>query len=220
MLAMIYKKYLYLIRLLHQIAIVLNKHEIIKLLFALISEFDSMQYMHWIELRFENTIQIGKRNGYYTLAVMLDLEKAFDLLWVKGLLFKLYEMGVRGKMLSWIRDFLSHRKFQVQIASQRSTLRDMPNGSPQGSILSPLLFIILTNDLEATLSSSLTGWYADDFVLWKKHRNLSHLKKKVEEDLARIIKILKTWGFRVAAPKTTAMIFGNHPVLKKFLHQR
>jgi hypothetical protein len=92
----------------------------------------------------------------------------------------------------------------------------MPNGSPQGSILSPLLFIILTNHLDATLSSSLAGWYADDFVLWKKHRNFFYLKKKVQEDLARIIKILKTWGFQVTAQKTPAMIFGNRPVRKNF----
>lgn len=92
--------------------------------------------------RLENTIQIRKNNGFYTLAVMLDLEKAFDLLWVKGLLFKLHEMEIRGKMLSSIRAFLSNRKFRVQVGSHRSTLQEMLNGSSQGSILSPLLFII------------------------------------------------------------------------------
>ena len=132
--------------------------------------------------RLENTIQIRKNNGFYTLAVMLDLEKAFDLLWVKGLLFKLHEMEIRGKMLSSIRAFLSNRKFRVQVGSHRSTLQEMLNGSSQGSILSPLLFIILKKISESILRYCLSGWYADDFVLWMKRKNFTFFRRKVEED--------------------------------------
>ena len=51
-------------------------------------------------------------NGYQdptkkkTLAVFFDLTKAFDRVWKKGLLLKVMKMGIRGKMLNWIKNFL------------------------------------------------------------------------------------------------------------------
>ena len=46
---------------------------------------------------------------------MLDIEKAYDTLWREGLLIKLYDLGVRGRMLNWIKDFLHKRTIEVRI---------------------------------------------------------------------------------------------------------
>ncbi len=166
--------------------------------------------------RLDNCIRISKKNGFYTLSIMIDLEKAFDLLWKKGLIYKLHELGTRGTMLNWILSFLTDRKFRVKVSSQRSSIRKTLNGCPQGSILSPLLFIILTNLIEKMMFSCQAGWYADDLVIWMRHKNLKYLKKKVSEDMQRIIQGLKNWGFRIATQKTVAMIFGNRPVPADF----
>lgn len=45
----------------------------------------------------------------------LYIEKAYDVLWVEGLIIKLYKMGIKGKMVNWIKDFLSDRKIQVKV---------------------------------------------------------------------------------------------------------
>ena len=47
---------------------------------------------------------------------------------------------------NWIDDFLSERTFQVRVGDQLSNVSRLDNGTPQGSRLSPLLFLIQIND--------------------------------------------------------------------------
>ena len=49
-------------------------------------------------------------NGFEVRGVFLDISKAFDKVWHKGLLYKLKQNGISGKILSIIADFLSSRK--------------------------------------------------------------------------------------------------------------
>ena len=46
----------------------------------------------------------------------MDLSKAFDKIWIDGLLIKLFNMGITGNMLTWIRAYLTNRTCQVRIA--------------------------------------------------------------------------------------------------------
>ena len=48
-------------------------------------------------------------NKEAVVGVFLDIEKAYDSLWKEGLLIKLYDLGVRGRMFNWISDFLRDR---------------------------------------------------------------------------------------------------------------
>jgi len=65
-------------------------------------------------------------------------------------------------MFSFIRSILSNRSFQVRVGSSLSQTKYPANGIPQGSILSPVLFSILINDLPGGIRS-WTALYADDF---------------------------------------------------------
>jgi len=86
-------------------------------------------------------------NREYTLAVFLDFSKAFDMVWKNGLLHKLQGYGISGKMYKFVEDFLSDRKIQVRVGDALSEKVIIENGTPQGSIISPLLFNIMINDL-------------------------------------------------------------------------
>lgn len=79
--------------------------------------------------------------------------KAYDLLWVKLLIYMLHNMGSRGNMLKWIYSILTDRQFYVRVGSKKSSLRFTTNGCPQESLINTLLFIILTNFLEKVLFS-------------------------------------------------------------------
>ena len=160
----------------------------------------------------KNSIQAALHNGQHTMAVMLDLEKAYDLIWTKGLLFKMHKMGIRGRCLNWTRAFLYHRTFQVRMVARYSEKIIPQNGSPQGSVISPLLFTIMVNDLPEVLLVSKSGMYADDLVIWKTHKNLNYLTKAMEEDIKRVTYWYRRWGFKVSAGKTTAVIFTKRKV--------
>ena len=42
--------------------------------------------------------------------VRVDISKAFDCVWHKGLLFKLRKLGLNGGLLEWFESYLSNRK--------------------------------------------------------------------------------------------------------------
>ena len=79
------------------------------------------------------------------LAVFFDIVKAYDTVWKQGLLIKLKQLGIRGRVYCWVKDFLSERKIAVRIHGALSTQYEVENGIPQGSIISPLLFSIAIN---------------------------------------------------------------------------
>ena len=107
------------------------------------------------------------KNGKKCVAVFIDLEKAFELANKDVILYELTKLGVRGKLLGWLQDYLSDRKGYVTIDGYKSDITDFENGTPQGSILSPFLFNILVNALvskEYPEGVSVYS-YADDIIL-------------------------------------------------------
>ncbi len=74
--------------------------------------------------------------------VYFDIEKAYDTVWREGLLIKASRIGIDGKMYNWLSQFLFERTFVVQVGACQSSIYKAENGIPQGSVISPILFIL------------------------------------------------------------------------------
>ena len=98
--------------------------------------------------------------------VYLDLTKAFDSVPHKRLLVKLQAHGITGKLLNWIKIFLSGRRQRVVINGFQSHESSVISGVPQGSVLGPLLFLIYVDDLPRVISSP-SLLFADDTKLFR-----------------------------------------------------
>ena len=86
--------------------------------------------------------------------VFLDISKAFDRVWHKGLLHKLKCMGINENFKKLVESFLSNRYQRVVLNGQASSWADVKIGAPQGSmVLGPLCFLIYINDLSENLKS-------------------------------------------------------------------
>ena len=103
--------------------------------------------------------------------IFLDISKAFDKVWHKGIIFKLQQNGISGKLLRVLSDFLKDRKQRVILNGQFSSWTSVNAGVPQGSILGPLLFLIYINDLADGLSSN-AKLFADDTSLFSVVHNV------------------------------------------------
>ena len=80
-------------------------------------------------------------------AVFFDIEAAYDTVLRPDILRKLFTYGIRGCMGFFIKNFLSHRSFQVRVGNHLSTRLIQENGVPQGGVLSVALFAIMINDI-------------------------------------------------------------------------
>ena len=103
----------------------------------------------------------GFDRGEYTGMILIDLQKAFDTINHEILFQKLKHIGLSLPAIEWVRSYLTNRSTFVEIENQKSTLKDINCGVPQGSILGPLLFLIYINDMPQSVSCDLS-LYADD----------------------------------------------------------
>jgi len=145
--------------------------------------------------------------GYHTVAVMIDFTKAFDLLWIDGLLTKIIELKITGITYKYIKEFLSNRINTVKIGKYFSSSFKLENGTPQGSSLSPLLFLIMINDFPKLSQFTSDALFADDCAIWMSGKNINQIFHHLQEDLDVISKWVKKWGLSINIEKTTAIIF-------------
>jgi hypothetical protein len=97
-----------------------------------------------------------------TLAIYVDYQKAYDKVWHKGLVVKLYRIGIPLGLLKLIISWLNDRRAYVNFGESKSRTFYTHVGLPQGSSLSPYLFIVYHCDLVTCLGAHPSHIFADD----------------------------------------------------------
>ena len=167
------------------------------------------------KLEMEIRNNIPKKN-HEVLAIFLDLKSAFDVVQREVLLQKLKQANITGQMFNYIQNFLTGRKFNVKVGSALSDTFEQQNGVPQGSILSPILFLLAINDVDKQVKKGTkVCQYADDAAIFKAFQNgkgrgraamIEYMNKEVE----RVVTHLKSKGFKINTIKTQVVLFTNN----------
>lgn len=109
----------------------------------------------------------------HLLAVALDLEKAYDMVWRERIIQIALQNGINGHMLTFIANFLQERRVQVKVNGFLSKQVTLQNGVPQGSVLSVTLFLMAINEVTQQIPLPIKiSMYADDITLLCKGSNL------------------------------------------------
>ena len=143
--------------------------------------------------------------------VFLDFAKAFDKVPVSSLIVKLEALGVKGKLLRWIKNWLSDRVQRVVLNGEASSWEAVLSGMPQGSILGPVLFLVHINDIDLVLKMiSLLRKFADDTKLGQVV-GTAEQTQRLQQALDALIEWADQWGmeFNIKKCKVIHMGFNN-----------
>ena len=152
----------------------------------------------------------------FGLAVFLDLQKAFDLVDHRILLKKLEYYGVSGPSLELISSFIHDRNQCVKIKNSCSSFRRVLLGTPQGSSLSPLLFLIFINDITKASSVLHFNLFADDTSICFSDYNIENLFNTVNQELEKIAVWITANNLSLNVNKPVYLLFSGRKHLNMF----
>lgn len=157
-----------------------------------------------------NNIEATKLNGRKTAALFLDINKAFDSVWIKGLIYKLHQYQCPQYLIMIIIGVLVGRGLRVRVADKTSQIFTPKQGLPQGSPLSPFLYNIYCADIYNQDPQQFDNEryilsYADDTAL----KSVETASSKLQELLNKTIQWFCKWRMRPNPVKSKLMLF-NH----------
>ncbi|KAF6040161.1 MAP3K7 [Bugula neritina] len=141
-----------------------------------------------------------------TAALFLDLQKAFDTVNHQHMIYRLQELGLEGNYLHVIDSFLTKREISLKINNHIHPATKCQIGLPQGSVLSPLLFIIYIRDMLSSIDG--TGLqYADDCTVLMTGKDSSELQIRIENNCQQIQTWMDRWNLLINYQKTEIVVF-------------
>ena len=164
-------------------------------------------------VRFETFIREAFAQKKHVVAIFFDLEKAYDTTWKRGILNKLHELGVKGRLAHFLEGFLESRVFKVRAGATYSDTFEQEMGVPQGSILSPTLFNVQINDIAKVAKEALRGvdsgcsLFVDDFAICVSAGNPRTADRMLQLCVNKVQKWVTDNGFKFSETKTVVMHF-------------
>ena len=146
--------------------------------------------------------------------VYLDFSKAFDKVDHQIVLRKIEAMGINGNILQWIKSFLTQRYQSVSVNGVLSDPQEVISGVPQGSVLGPLIFLILISDIDADVIDSIVKSFADDTRATKGVWSVDDAAK-LQEDLQRIYEWTEDNNMKLNDVKFELLRCGLNTLLKE-----
>lgn len=157
-------------------------------------------------LNLSEKIVSGFNKNLTTIALFLDIEKAFDTVWFNGLVFKFINLNFPQYLTRLIFNYLSGRTFKVCINNVQSDVKLIVAGCPQGSILAPLLYSLYMFDIPKDPTTNLS-MFADDTSTSSASENPRVASQNVQRHLNKIVKFLEKWKIKINSSKTEAIVF-------------
>ncbi|GFT35219.1 probable RNA-directed DNA polymerase from transposon X-element [Trichonephila clavipes] len=154
-------------------------------------------------LNLTEAISEGFQSKNSTGAVFLDIQKAFDRVWLTGLTYKRINYNIPPPLVFLLHSYNSNRSYQVRVKDTLSTTKFINCGVAQGSLLGPLLFNLYINDIpEYTLTK--LNMYADDTAV---HTTFKRVTFALNKHLKLLEKYYDRWKININVEKSAAVLF-------------
>ena len=164
----------------------------------------------------EHDLKSAKRNKMSCGALLFDLSAAFDTIDLDILTEKLRIYGADESFLAIVASFLTERSQKVYYQGSESAPISLETGSPQGSILSPILFLTLISDIEEWVSGVSVICYADDTSIFAVAPTKEGVRRLLSQGAEDVLKFMAAMRLVANPAKTNFIMFsknGEEPIL-------
>ena len=140
--------------------------------------------------------------------MLFDYSKTYDTVWRTGLLRKMFDIGVPLRFVQWTTAWLTNRIARVQLNGVTGRCRAFKEGLPQGSVLSPLVFVQYINDLLGNFGeSTMASAYADDLALACRGRKKEDVALRIQAEVDKVVSWSKQARLTLNAAKCKVAFF-------------
>lgn len=152
-------------------------------------------------------------NGKLVGAVLIDLEKAFDSVWLNGLTYKLVQLGFPSHLTALITDMIHGKSFVTWDGANTSTyIFKITEGLQQGTVTSPILFNIFNAEVINAFNlnsgnNTHSIAYADDLVIYAADTDPDSIQQKLNDLVNQVNSYYLDWNLRINPAKSEAILF-------------
>ena len=159
-------------------------------------------------IRLDTYVREALAKRQHCVSVFFDIEKAYDTSWKYGVIRDLYDMGIRGNLLTFVKNYLTDRSFRVRLGATFSQSETQEEGFPQGGVLSVTLFLIRVNKLpDAALRDTLKSLFVDDLNDNCAGHHMNIIERRLQSNINKIHQWATINGFKMSPGKTKCIHF-------------
>ena len=140
--------------------------------------------------------------------IFLDFSKAYDTVWRAKLLHSMLNTGVPLLYVKWVHSFLQNRQARVRYDGTLGISRQFHQGLPQGSVLSPLLFLFYINNLANIIPNfNINAMFADDVSILATANTKEEAVRKAQAGVDVVVRWSKEWKLNLNTGKSESSFF-------------
>ena len=151
----------------------------------------------------------GFKQRKCTLGLFLDVKAAFDSVWKNGLKSKINKIGLSRQVRNLLFSFLDERTLRVCVDGTWSEIVSLEAGTPQGSCLSPILYLIFVNDITdiLNLEKLSASQFADDLGIWTTESDVKTATYIIQEAVQALEQWCRKWYVSMHPAKSKLILF-------------
>ena len=137
------------------------------------------------------------------------MAKAFDTVWIEGLLYKLTVLNFPSYLVHIISSYLRGRPFEASFLTATSSRRGMRAGVAQGGLISPVIFSLYVNDMPKPSHHVELALYADDTAIIATSRTPVLLVSYLQAYPSHLERWLTEWRIAIMfqrAPRSSSRV--------------